>query len=169
MFIFTLVKTPERLRKFEWIDQYYVATDSFYALSSRTDIVIESLEDAQKYVTCIPRNDVGEQRLKKLGFADSQLKIVAVQSQCIGMLNRGRVDLVLFNELGVRSLLSSLNIARPKVKRMFVVSKAVMGLAASRNSDQQIVQNMRQNLKQLKQDPWFGQQLTRWFGSEHLQ
>ena len=111
---------------------------------------------------------MGEQRLKTLGFVDSQLKKVAFQAQCIGMLNRGRVDLVLFNELGVRSLLTKFNIAQPKVKRVYVVSEAVMGLAASLNSDEKIVQSVKTSLQQLKQEPWFEQHRNFWFDSADL-
>ena len=70
VFIFTLVNTPERLQQFNWIGDYYTVTDSFYALKSRRDIVIKSMNDAKKYITCIPRDDVAEQRLEKLGFED---------------------------------------------------------------------------------------------------
>ena len=54
-----------------------------------------------------------------------QLKKVAVQSQCLGMLYCDRVDLTLFNELGIRSLASKYNFERDMFKRVFVVSEAV--------------------------------------------
>lgn len=165
VFIFTMVKTPERLEKFHWIDEYYVATDSFYALRSRDDIVINSIADAKKYITCIPRNDVGEQRLSKLGFTDVQLKKVAVQSQCLGMLYRDRVDLNLFNELGIRSLASKYNFEREMFKRVYVVSEAVMGVAASKGSDPVLIEAVKKSLKELKTEPLFEKRLEKWFGA----
>jgi len=166
VFIFTLVKTKERLEKFVWIDEYYVATDSFYALSSRADIVINSVADAKKYITCIPRNDVGEQRLMKLGFNDNHLKKVAVQSQCLGMLHRARVDLNLFNELGIRSLSSKFNIDRNKFKRVFVVSKAVMGIAASKNTSPAMIAAVRKALAQIKSESQYEKNIIKWFHTQ---
>lgn len=164
VFIFTLVKTKERLKKFNWIDEYYVATDSFYALSSRKDIVINSIADAKKYITCIPRNDVGEQRLIKLGFDDTNLKRVAVQSQCLGMLQRNRVDLNLFNAQGIRSLANKFNVEHKHFKRVYVVSKAVMGVAASKTSDPLLVERVRKALVEVKSEPFYDQLLDKWFG-----
>jgi polar amino acid transport system substrate-binding protein len=165
VFIFTLVKTQERLEKFNWIDEYYVATDSFYALNSRKDIVINSIADAKKYQICIPRNDVGEQRLIKLGFDDSNLKRVAVQSQCLGMLQRGRVDLNLFNAQGIRSLANKFNVEQRLFKRVFVVSEAVMGVAASKNSDPQLVAQIREALVKVKSERFYEELLQQWFGN----
>ena len=113
-------------------NEYYVATDSFYVLKSRDDIVINSISDAKKYITCTPRNDVGEQRLSKLGFTDVQLKKVAVQSQCLGMLYRDRVDLNLFNELGIRSLASKYNFERDMFKRLLWCLKRLWALPRTR-------------------------------------
>lgn len=165
VFIFTLVKTPERMEKFNWIGEYYVATDSFYALSSRKDIVINSIEDAKRYNTCIPRNDVGEQHLINYGFAEKRLKKVAFQSQCLGMLHRDRVDLILFNEQGVRSLANKLNIPRSDFKRVFIVSEAVMGIAASKNTDPQLIADVRQTLSQVKSQASYSIGLNKWFNS----
>ena len=165
VFIFTLVKTQQRMEKFIWIDEYYVATDSFYALRSRDDIVINSIKDAKKYITCIPRNDVGEQRLLELGFDNRHLKKVAFQAQCLGMLHRNRIDLNLFNELGIRSLAQKFAVDRQVFKRVFVVSKAVMGIAASKNSDLKVVNAVKTALKAIKSEPRYEQQVAKWFGS----
>ncbi|MFT4925029.1 MAG: polar amino acid transport system substrate-binding protein [Phenylobacterium sp.] len=163
VFIFTLVKTPERLAQFKWIDEYYTATDSFYALRSRKDIKIRSMKDAKKYVTCIPRNDVGEQRLLKLGFSAKNLKRVAFQSQCLGMLYRDRVDLNLFNEHGIRSLSKKFEVDPDQFRRIFVVSKAVMGLAASKATDDRLVAQVRKALVEIKQSSSHRQRIQKWF------
>ena len=46
-FIFSLARTKEREDLFKWIGDYFMATTAIYALKSRTDIVITSLEDAK--------------------------------------------------------------------------------------------------------------------------
>lgn len=165
VFIFTLVKTPERVEKFQWVGEYYVATDSFYVLRSRNDIVINSIEDAKKYLTCVPRNDVAEQRLVKLGFGDQHLKRVAFQSQCLGMLHRGRVDLMLFNEQGINRLTAKYKLSRDDFNRAFVVSKAVMGIAASKQTDPKLVADVRRALLQIKAEAGFLSNLNKWFNA----
>jgi polar amino acid transport system substrate-binding protein len=163
VFIFTLVKTDERLKKFNWITDYYTVTDSFYALKSRKDIVIKSMADAKKYVTCIPRDDVGEQRLEKLGFKTGSLKKVSFQSQCLGMLYRDRVDLNLFNEVGIRRLSQKFDVNPDNFRRVFVVSKAVMGIAASKNSDKKVIDKVRKALMAIKSERDFEDRIARWF------
>ncbi|NQZ08673.1 MAG: transporter substrate-binding domain-containing protein [Algicola sp.] len=165
VFIFTLVKTDERMTQFDWIDEYYTVTDSFYALKSRKDIIINSMSDAKKYVTCIPRDDVGEQRLLKLGFEDTSLKKVAFQSQCLGMLYRDRVDLNLFNAVGIQSLSQKFDVDPGYFRRVFVVSKAIMGLAASKNSDPKLVKAVRKALVQIKKEVAFKQRIEKWFNT----
>lgn len=165
VFIFTLVKTDERMSKFNWIDEYYTVTDSFYALSSRKDIVINTISDAKKYVTCIPRDDVGEQRLLQAGFDDKSLKKVAFQSQCLGMLYRDRVDLNLFNEVGIRKLAQKFDVDPSNFRRVFVVSKAVMGLAASKSTDVALVTKVRNALQEIKTTGKHRQRLDKWFGN----
>ena len=68
------------------------------------DIIIKNINDAKKYVLCIPVI-FGEQRLHEAGFNSKKLKESGhFQSQCLGMLYRDRVDLNLFNGIGIRDL-----------------------------------------------------------------
>jgi len=166
VFIFTLVKTDERLTRFQWIDEYHTATDSFYALKSRTDIKIRSMADAKRYVTCIPRNDVGEQRLMKLGFSEKHLKKVAFQAQCLGMLYRDRVDLNLFNHHGIQNLSKKFDVDPDQFRRVFVVSKAVMGIAASKRTSSVLVNKVRKALTEIKQSRRHQQRIHKWFRSD---
>lgn len=165
-FIFTMVKTPERMTKFKWIGEYYTATDSFYALRSRRDIQIRSIADAKKYIICIPRNDVGEQHLEKMGFSDKSLKRVAFQAQCLGMLYRDRVDLNLFNHHGIENLAKKFDVDPLLFRRVLVVSKAVMGLAASKSTDDILVEKARQALREIKQSKSHQIRINQWFDSE---
>lgn len=164
VFIFTLVRTDERMDKFKWIDDYYTVTDSFYAKTTRKDIVINSLDDAKKYVTCIPRDDVGEQRLIDAGFDGNSLKKVAFQSQCLGMLYRDRVDLNLFNGVGIRRLAQKFDVDPNNFRKVFVVSKAVMGLAASKSTNQALIAKVRKALNEIKQTPEHKKRIEKWFG-----
>jgi polar amino acid transport system substrate-binding protein len=166
VFIFTLVKTQERLAQFNWIGEYYTVTDSFYALTSRKDIVIKSMADAKKYVTCIPRDDVGEQRLTKQGFDSKNLKKVSFQSQCLGMLYRDRVDLNLFNEIGIRSLSRRFEVDPEVFRRVYVVSKATMGIGTSQGTDQSLVKRVRAALAEIKSQPSYQKRIDKWFGAD---
>lgn len=169
VFIFTLVKTDERLSKFNWIDDYYTVTDSFYALTSRKDIIIKNINDAKKYVTCIPRDDVGEQRLHEAGFNDKSLKKVAFQSQCLGMLYRDRVDLNLFNGIGIRNLAQKFDVDPSYFRQVFVVSEAVMGLAASKATDPVLVAKVKKALDEIKASVEHSKRIEKWFGHAHIQ
>ena len=94
VFIFSISRTKERENLFQWVGTYYKETDAFFALASRKDIVLNSIEDAKKYKTAVPRGDASALRLEKHGFTKIHLYYVTDQKQSIQKLKLGRVDLI---------------------------------------------------------------------------
>ena len=53
---------------FKWVGEIYPLKDHLWALKSRNDISINSLEDAKHYLIGIPRSDNQHQYLTQQGF-----------------------------------------------------------------------------------------------------
>ncbi|MDB2705647.1 transporter substrate-binding domain-containing protein [Pseudomonadota bacterium] len=68
--IFSMVKSPERLDKFNWIGPLYRADQKTYfvALKERKDIVVNHYDDLKKYRICLDLDGWSYELLLKMGF-----------------------------------------------------------------------------------------------------
>jgi polar amino acid transport system substrate-binding protein len=99
--IYSLVRLPIREEQFQWIGHIISGTSSFYALKSRKDINISSLEDAKHFITAVIKDDITHQFLLSSGFVENQnlyassnydalLRLLEVPSR--------NIDLVIIND-----------------------------------------------------------------------
>jgi len=76
IFIYPLVRNAERESKFIWIGEILTIKLSWVRLKSRTDVKINSLEDAKNYKTGVIRADATYNYLIKNGFKKNENFIV---------------------------------------------------------------------------------------------
>ncbi len=163
-FIFSLARTRERENLFIWVGEYFTATTAVYCLKSRKDIVINSLEDAKKYITGTPRGDAGALLLENNGFkSPDQLHYLVNQEQAIKMLYQNRVDLNVNNDVGFLEALKKINLSAGLFKKVFIISKMPMCIAANKDTDPAIVDRMRRALEQIKRSGIHKKLLDKWF------
>jgi len=162
-FIFTIARTKDREHLFHWIGNYYTGTDAFFALASRHDIVLNSIEDAKRYITAVPRGDSAAVRLENLGFNEEHLNYVIKQKQSIQMLHMGRVDLNSNNGLGFYTEIKNLGLRPNDFKKVFVISETNFGIAASLTTSEHLVQIMRHALIEVKANGTHARLIKKWF------
>ena len=99
--LFTVVKSPEREPLFTWIGPIVPPVRIvMHKLKKRTDIVVNSLEDAKKYTIETTRASVGHQYLLKEGFKDGvELDPANSNQQSVKNFFGERVDLEVSAEL----------------------------------------------------------------------
>ncbi|MCP4150527.1 MAG: amino acid ABC transporter substrate-binding protein [bacterium] len=98
--IYTITRNEKREKLFQWIGPIASRELYLWKLKKRTDIVINDIEEAKKYVVGSEINDAATQMLIDYGFKeDVNLEIVPTNENNYRKLFEGRVDL--FN--GVRS------------------------------------------------------------------
>ncbi len=166
-FIFSIARTREREQLFKWVGEYYKVTDNFFALASRRDIRLTTIEDAENYKTAVPRGDIAALRLEKLGFNDKHLQYVTFQEQCIRLLHLGRVDLNSNNELGFFAQVRKLGFHPDEFRKVFVISEVPVGIAANQGTPDQLVKKMRDALNEVKSDGTHARLLRKWFPDRH--
>ena len=163
-FIFTIARTKEREHLFKWVGEYFKATTAIYALKSRTDIVINSLEDAKNYITGTPRGDAGAVLLENYGFnGEKHLHYLTSQDQAINLLCLERVDLNVNNDMGFLYTLREKNIDPKKFKKVFIISQMPMGMAANKKTPDILVKKMRTALDKVKSDGTYRKLMNKWF------
>ncbi len=104
--IFSISRTREREPLFTWVGPIVPIRYGLYALRSRQDIVVGSLEDAKRYLTGVVNQDVRHQYLLGQGFPEgkqSGLFPVSDQELNYRMLFAGRIDLIAMGNLACLS------------------------------------------------------------------
>lgn len=123
--IYTIFRSEQREKKFQWIcpitpPNYYY----FYRLKTRTDITVESLEDAKKYMTGVMRNDMSHEFLVKNGFKEKkQLEVVSREELNIKMLFKARNDLIVQSEFSLLERMKKLGLSYDKLEKVFLAYK----------------------------------------------
>ena len=168
-FIFSIARSKEREGLFKWVGDYFTVRDGMFALSSRHDIILNTIDDARNYVTAVPRGDNAAVDLERLGFTDKQLNYVTCQIQCIKMLRAGRVDLNMNNNLGFFTAVEKLGFDRSQFKVALVLSEKYLGIAASRNTSDALVEKMKNALEEVKTDGTHARLMKKWFPGYHEQ
>lgn len=162
-FIFSIAKTKEREHLFKWVGEYFKATTSIYALKSRSDIIINSLENAKKFKIGTPRSDAGALFLESKGFNAEHLHYLVNQDQAITMLYLGRVDLNVNNNIGFMDALKRKNYDPQKFKNVFVISAMPLGIAANKNTPDILVQKIQTALEKVNSDGTYQKLMGKWF------
>lgn len=66
--IYLIARTPARESQFRWVGEFMRIEYHLYKLRERSDIVVDSLDDARRYSIGTVRDDVRQQYLQQKGF-----------------------------------------------------------------------------------------------------
>lgn len=162
--LFTMAKTPEREKLYTWVDTIYLVNEGVFALSDRTDITINTLEDVYKYRIVLPRGDVSIKTLNVFPNHTNHTFIVEHQEQCIKMLNLGRVDLNYNNNIGFFTAAKMLGLNPKKFEQVYITKQTELGIAANINTNIESLNEIRQALVTLKENGVYEKLQRTWFG-----
>lgn len=153
--IFSIARIPEREELFHWVGEIAPYRTSFYKLKSKTNITVNSLADARRYVTGVSIEDVIYTYLKGKGFV--HLDIAGRDILSIRKLASGRLDLVAFDEasFAYRVFSEQLNPADfERVLRLDELTGALY-MAFSKDTDISLVEKFKQGLATIKENGVF--------------
>ncbi|MGB2742693.1 MAG: transporter substrate-binding domain-containing protein [Cognaticolwellia sp.] len=101
-FMFSMLKTPNREAKFQWVGQTYKSTAVLVGLKNRQDIKLLSLESAKPYIVGTIRGYHSDNFLHENGFSEKENLSLSVTSKHLwAMLFNQRIDLVLTNYMAL--------------------------------------------------------------------
>ncbi len=164
--LFTTARTPEREDRFHWIGPLAVVHYGFYARSD-SGLELGSLEDA-KAVRAIAtyKDDVREQLLEAMGFAN--LDSSKSPASNLKKLLTGRVDLWLFDNLGMPDLARQQNVDPADLKLVLPFRSYRTYVAISRQTPDEEVGQWRRAFREMVEDGSFFFIARRWLPPESI-
>ncbi|MDD8058911.1 MULTISPECIES: substrate-binding periplasmic protein [Shewanella] len=161
-FIFSIANTEKRLAHFKWIDGFYTVQDMIYRKSNRPDIVLDNIDDINRYTLALSRSDAALDRLK-LDNKHPNVYLVRSQTAALKMLHFDRVDLIYNNEVGFAEDIKKMGYTLSEFTPVLPVVNMPIGISTHKDTDEKLADNMRQALHMLKQNGELAQITTRWF------
>lgn len=150
--IYSLARTEERESKFYWIVPLCSIDVSFYRLSERDNVIVNSLEDAKQYVVAVAAGQPSEAFLLHHGFTlDKNLVVLASHEQGAGMLEKGRIDLLFGAEQFFKGVVANLKLEGhwQSIYKVEELSRRTY-LAASIESDKDFIAQIEQSYKSIE-------------------
>jgi len=94
--IYSMARIPEREELFEWVGIVCPIRTSFFKLASNTDIELNTLDDARKYLIGVTLKNVNHIYLDSKGFTNLELESQDITN--MRKLALGRIELMPFAE-----------------------------------------------------------------------
>ena len=138
--IFSMHRTPARETKFRWIG--LVAKPDKVSLFRRTSrpLTITTLNDARTYSVAAKIGDRNYEYLVEQGF--DKVHPVSTTSQCIQMLMRGRIDLIIGHEQIIRHYMAQLSLSADDIKPVLSLPTDALFVAASLQTSPALYQRL---------------------------
>lgn len=143
--IYTIIKLPGRESLFKWVGPIIPVKSVLHKIKKRTDIVLNSLEDAKKYKIGTTRNSAGHQFLLKQGFEDEKhVESVNSNEMSIRKLFSERVDLNFMYEA------KRLGFSYSDIEHAWVLFENEAYIAFSQSTSDEVVERFRTAFDQVK-------------------
>ncbi len=152
--LFTTTRSSQREDLFKWVGPIYPREQWIFKLKERTDIQVDSLEDAKHYTIIDVENSANYQFLLKHGFEPGKnLLSTNTWDSKIKMLLAGRVELVSYIPLELAYRLRQIGKKYEMVEPLFLASGDLWYyLAFSKGTADEVVDRFQQALDTIKQD-----------------
>ncbi|WP_456473230.1 substrate-binding periplasmic protein [Desulfolithobacter sp.] len=152
-FIYTINRTPRREKLFKWIGPILSKRTMLYKFRDRRDIVINSVDDLKQYTTAVILGYALTQKLQALGFEDGHELIITKNKKAqMRVFLRGRADLITGNEYTIFNALKAEGISPDVLEPVLLMSEKGYYLAANIDTDDVVVQRLREANDKLQQD-----------------
>ena len=158
--LFTTARTEARESLFHWVGPLHSARIELYARKSDPR-QIDSIEAAMQVgAIATYRDDVREQMLKSLGFANLDSSNSPLSD--IRKLMSGRVDLWVFDNVGVQQVAHEAGIEPQDIKAVLTLQQQLSYIAISKPTSPAIVRRWQVTLDEMKADGTFWWLTRKW-------
>ncbi len=150
--LFTVVKSPEREPLFTWVGPIVPPVRIvMHKLKKRTDIVVNSLEDAKQYTIGTTRASVGHQYLLKEGFQDGvHVDPVNSNQQSVKNFFGERVDLEVSAEFNFMYEATQQGFSVDDTEIAYVLFENQAYMVFNKRTPDDIVEKVRTAFEQVK-------------------
>ena len=164
-FIFSMLRSEEREKKFHWVGKLFTIKSYLAKLSSRTDIEINTINDAKKYAVGSIRHDLAETYLLKKGFKPNKNLYVSSKYPILwNMLYSGRTDVAFTNSIIWQHEITKAGLDPGKLSLTYEIPDFAsdLYLAASLGTDKAVLQKIKNSLTAIKTDGRYNKIMTKW-------
>lgn len=148
-----IVRLPEREPQFRWIAQISQRRGTLYRLRSRSDVKLQEVADAKRYLTGVIKDDVSERELLALGLQPGEhLDASGDYTVLLRKFFAGRVQLVAFNSLLMSAIVESYGYSAQDLEPTLAFSSSRPSMALSLKSDEALARRLRQAWEQMRSD-----------------
>jgi polar amino acid transport system substrate-binding protein len=144
--IYSMAKTEERESLFYWLTPVTEYKFGWVSLQQRSDIKINTAEDAKAYRTVVQRDDISHIWLLKQGFVEDQHFITCSDIGCSWflLLNK-KVDLIIESPDFIEGMLKQLNQPLDSARYISPIAQLEITayLAANKNIDPLILKKLK--------------------------
>lgn len=147
--IYSISRIPEREKLFKWIGVIAPYEVYFWKLSSRTDIKVETMEDAKKYLVGGVNSDIKAMYLEKIGFINGKnLSLVNSDELNLRMLQAKRIDIIPSEVGSFKHRVKAANLDLQSFTKLTKISGLPneLYLAASLNTSDEVIEKIRFSL-----------------------
>lgn len=151
--IYPIIRIKEREPRFIWAVPMFSVKICLYKLKKRTDIVIDSLEDAKRYSIGVIREAAMHQMLRGQGFEDGkQLKEMDSNEQNVRLFFRGRTDLIAENPLVMAYEAKKFNLPVSEAEKVHLLFEHEAYMAFGKQSSGKSAERLKAAFEQLRSD-----------------
>ena len=165
VFMFSLLKTPERTPQFQWLGETYRISAYLVGLKSRPDLKVASLKEAQSRVVGTIRGYYADSYLRQAGFTTGKNLSLSVKYERMWqMLFKGRIDYVFTNNTALQWEIGSLNLDANKVTQYLAVEAFPdeLHVATNLKTSAKTVNELKRALEKIKTNGRYRQILKQW-------
>lgn len=146
--LFSIIKTPERKSKFQWVGPIYRANVVLFSRKNDT-LKGQSINAFSKQAICAVREDVGAQLIASLGHPEEYTHLIPTAAQCAKMLQLGRVNLWAYGADTGRWYLSKTGADLSQFEETLHLHESFRYIALSKNISTQVVEAFQETLDYL--------------------
>lgn len=159
--LFPVSRTPERENMFKWAGEIMPNTIYLYRLKSRSDIVINSLEDIDKYKLGLTRNDVKDTLLSQ--YSDNKEYVPEDKLNFLKAAN-GRIDIFPYASPRFSYEVKKANLDPNLFEKIYLLSSisTPQYLAFNMQTDDEIVEKFKAGFSQLSKEGKLQTILDKW-------
>lgn len=165
VFMFSLLKTPQREKKFQWVGQTYRIEAFLVGLKGRQELKIADLNEAKQYVVGTIRGYYSQHFLQDAGFnPEFNLSLSVNYQQMWQMLLKDRIDYILTNNVALDMELESIKVEQERIEQYLAVEDfpSRLYIATSKMTNKSLVKKLAVGLDKVKQSGEYKQVINRW-------
>lgn len=148
--LFSMTRTAAREAIFAWAGPI-TATRIVLFARKQDNIILNNLDSLAQYNIGVIRDDVGEQLLLSSGVDQALLKRVGNATSLVRMLDRGRINLLAYEENVARSFIKEVGLDMDKFEVVYTLTEGQLYYAFSLSTEQSLIDKLQLGIDKVKQ------------------